>query len=99
MSYRFIKKKCFITPQSPLSVTIEVKTEYPSSGLMHSTIKTAAIETIATIMWKSWIVAIVQLKILDDCGDFDDRDDRLETRLDRHSSGDEDSPLLSSQIA
>ena len=41
-----------------LSVTTEVKTEYPSSGLMHSIIKTAAI---ATIVWKPWIVRIVTI--------------------------------------
>ena len=41
-----------------LSVTAGVKTEYPSSALMHSTIKTAAI---ATIMWKPWIVRIVAI--------------------------------------
>ena len=43
-----------------LDVVPKVKTECPSSALMHSTIKTAAI---TTIMWKPWIgrtVAIVQ---------------------------------------
>ena len=33
-----------------LSVTAGVKTEYPSSALMHSTIKTAAIATIVRIV-------------------------------------------------
>ena len=41
-----------------LSVTTEVKTEYPSYAFMHSTTKTAAI---ATIMWKPWIVRIVRI--------------------------------------
>ena len=41
-----------------VSVTTEVKTEYPSFVLMHSTIKTAMI---ATIMWKPWIVMIVAI--------------------------------------
>ena len=44
-----------------LSVTTEVKTEYPLSALMHSTIKTVAIATIATITWKPWIVRIVAI--------------------------------------
>ena len=42
-------------------LTTEMKTEYPSSGLMHSTIKTVAIATTATIMWKPWIVRIVAI--------------------------------------
>ena len=61
-------------------MTTKVDTEDPSSGLMHSFIKTAVI---AMIMWKPWIgriIAIMQL-ILDDSGNRDDRADYMETRL------------------